>query len=82
MIYYLIFINLFCFIIYGLDKYLAIKKKNRISENNLLFFSLVGGSLGSIISMNLFHHKTKKKKFLINYFFFIVQIYLYVRWFI
>ena len=63
IILYLIIINIIEFIIMGLDKLLAIKHKYRISEFTLLFISAIGGSIGAIIGMNLFHHKTKKLKF-------------------
>ena len=60
MKYYLIIINIFLFILYGIDKLLAIKKKNRISEFSLLLISFLGGLIGSIIRMIIFNHKTKK----------------------
>lgn len=60
---YLIIINILSFILFGIDKYKAIHKKNRIPEIVLLFISLLGGSLGGLIGMILFHHKTKKIKF-------------------
>ncbi len=63
IILYLIIINIIEFIIMGLDKLLAIKHKYRIPEFTLLFISAIGGSIGAIIGMNLFHHKTKKLKF-------------------
>ena len=62
--YYLI-INISTFIIYGIDKYLAIKSLYRISEKILLLLSILGGSIGALISMYLFHHKTKKARFTI-----------------
>lgn len=62
--YYLI-INISTFIIYGIDKYLAIKNLYRISEKILLLLSILGGSIGALISMYLFHHKTKKARFII-----------------
>lgn len=55
--------NLFSFILYLIDKKKAIHHKNRISENSLLISSFLFGSLGSILSMLIFHHKTKKLKF-------------------
>jgi len=64
-IIYLIFINVVAFIMFGVDKRKAIKNKWRIRENVLLLFSLIGGGIGSFISMKLFHHKTHKMKFLI-----------------
>lgn len=63
IIIYLIIINIIEFIIMDLDKLLAIKHKYRIPEFTLLFISAIGGSIGAIIGMNLFHHKTKKLKF-------------------
>lgn len=63
MIYYLIFINGIAFIICGYDKIMAIKHRYRIPEDMLLFLSFIGGSLGFILGMLIFRHKTKKLKF-------------------
>ena len=63
--YYLIIVNIISFILMGYDKYSAIKKNYRISEAALLTFSLLGGSIGTLLGMILFHHKTKKLKFII-----------------
>ena len=60
---YLIIINIFSFLLMGLDKLLAIIKKRRISEATLLFFSLIGGGLGTLIGMYIFRHKIRKMKF-------------------
>lgn len=62
---YLIVLNIMTFLIMGIDKYLAIKKKYRISEFHLLTLTLFGGSVGSLLGMIIFRHKTKKMKFLI-----------------
>ncbi len=63
IVLYLIIINIIEFIIMGLDKLLAIKHKYRIPEFTLLFLSAIGGSIGAIIGMFFFRHKTKKLKF-------------------
>lgn len=63
MKYYLIMINFLSFFLYGFDKKLSEKHKYRISEHNLLLTSFLGGGIGSLISMHLFHHKTLKTKF-------------------
>lgn len=63
---YLIIINILSFILYGIDKLKAIKKKERISEKALILTGILGGSIGSLIGMNLFRHKTKKLKFIIS----------------
>lgn len=60
---YFVLINVFVFCLYGIDKIKAQKHKWRISENTLLLFTFLGGSLGAIIAMNYFHHKTKHYKF-------------------
>ena len=65
MIYYLLAINLITFIIYGIDKYKSIKHKYRISEATLIILAILGGPFGAFLGMIIFHHKTKKKKFMI-----------------
>jgi uncharacterized membrane protein YsdA (DUF1294 family) len=64
LIVYLLAINLAAFIIYGMDKAKAgTIGARRISEKTLLILALVGGSLGSLLAMNIFRHKTKKLSF-------------------
>lgn len=46
-----------------LDKKRAIKKQWRISESTLILTSILGGSIGSLIGMYTFRHKTKHLKF-------------------
>lgn len=46
-----------------IDKQKAKNHRWRISENTLMFISILGGSIGSIIGMQLFRHKTKHVKF-------------------
>ncbi len=62
-LYYLILINVFTFIIYGVDKYKAIHSKRRVKIATLLFLAFLGGSIGSILAMYLFRHKTNKTYF-------------------
>ena len=62
---YLLSINIISFTYMGIDKLLAILKKRRISENTLIFFSIIGGSFGTLLSMIIFRHKIRKPKFLI-----------------
>jgi uncharacterized membrane protein YsdA (DUF1294 family) len=59
LIYYFLFINIIGFLVMYIDKRRAIKGKWRISEKNLFLVAIIGGSLGAIISMNLFRHKTR-----------------------
>ena len=66
MIYYLIFINIVGLLSMYLDKYFAKNNMYRISEKNLFFIAIIGGSIGSIIGMYKFRHKTKHKQFTIG----------------
>ena len=58
LVYYIIGVNVLAFFIYGIDKGKAKFHKWRIPEMILLNLSLIGGVFGSIMGMNLFHHKT------------------------
>lgn len=55
----LVIINLLGYISMWSDKRRAIKGKYRISEKTLFTIAILGGSLGSILGMNQFRHKTK-----------------------
>lgn len=57
---YLLAINLFTFLIMGYDKHEAKKGHWRISEKTLFTLVVIGGSIGGIIGMFVFRHKTKK----------------------
>ena len=66
LLIYLIVINIITFIIYGLDKWLAIKEKNRVRIATLLGLAFLGGEIGGLIAMRLFRHKTNKEYFTIG----------------
>lgn len=66
MMLYIIIINSIAFVVFGIDKQKAVKNKWRISENTLIGLALIGGSAGALIGMRCFHHKTRKKKFLVG----------------
>lgn len=55
----LVIMNLIGYMSMWSDKRRAIKKQYRISEKTLFTIALLGGSLGSILGMNQFRHKTK-----------------------
>ena len=61
--WYLLLINFAAFYLYWEDKRRAKKDKWRIKESTLLLVGLIGGSLGSLVSMHVFRHKTKHWKF-------------------
>lgn len=63
---YFILVNIGTFILFAIDKHLAIKGKERIPESTLILFSAIGGALGGLLSMYIFRHKTKKAKFFLS----------------
>ncbi len=62
-IIYIILINLITFSVFGIDKLKAVKNKWRIPEKILFLFSIIGGSLGGLLGMYTFRHKTQKPAF-------------------
>lgn len=56
---YLVVVNVVAFALYGLDKYKAKTGAWRIPEKTLLGIAAIGGSIGALVGMNFFHHKTK-----------------------
>ena len=67
IIVYLLFINLIGILIMLIDKRKAEKGSWRIPEKTLLIVALLGGSIGTIIGMYRFRHKTKKLKFTLGF---------------
>ena len=65
IMFYLLIINLISFALFFADKQKSKRDKWRIKESTLHLVSFMGGTLGSIAAMILFHHKTKKPKFVI-----------------
>ena len=60
---YLLGINVLAFLLYGFDKWKAKKNKWRIPEKTLFGIAFLGGILGALIGMQVFHHKTKHWSF-------------------
>ena len=63
LLYYLIVINIVTFLVYGIDKWKAKQGSWRISEASLLILAVIGGSIGALFGMKVWHHKTMHKKF-------------------
>lgn len=66
LLIYLIVINVAAFLAMMTDKHKARRDKWRISEKSLFMLALAGGSVGSILGMKLFHHKTRHRLFTIG----------------
>lgn len=60
---YFLLVNLIGFALMGIDKRKAIKGAFRIPEATLFVVAIIGGSIGSILGMYTFRHKTRHKKF-------------------
>lgn len=56
-------INLIIFCLYGIDKYKAVKRRRRIRELALIIPAYFFGSLGAMLGMIAFNHKTSKLRF-------------------
>ncbi|MDE5695807.1 MAG: DUF1294 domain-containing protein [Lachnospiraceae bacterium] len=56
---YLTIINITGFAVMGIDKRKAIRHRWRVRESTLFLIALIGGSVGSILGMRVFHHKTR-----------------------
>ena len=65
---WLVLINLVTFLVFGLDKWKARRKVRneavrRVPEKTLFLLSILGGSIGALLGMRVFHHKTLHRSF-------------------
>ena len=67
LLYYLAFINLLLFVLMGVDKAKAKRGSRRVPEATLFFLAVVGGSLGGMLGMAAFRHKTLHKSFRVGF---------------
>lgn len=63
LLLYLILINAAAFLLMLLDKQKARKNLWRISERTLFLSALLGGSIGALLGMYTFRHKTRHLSF-------------------
>lgn len=63
---YLLIMNIWALVLFGVDKSKAKRRQRRVRENKLIKVCFFGGATGGIIGMNLFRHKTLKKKFTVG----------------
>lgn len=63
LIIYLLFVNMVAFFLMLVDKRRAVKNTWRIPEATLLGIAAMGGSLGAVMGMRLFRHKTLHLRF-------------------
>ena len=66
LVKYLVVINVVAIVVYGVDKLAAIEHRSRIRIITLLGIAMAGGSIGALIAMYAFRHKTQKDYFVIG----------------
>jgi uncharacterized membrane protein YsdA (DUF1294 family) len=64
---WLLAISLVTFLTYGYDKSIAGSGKTRVPENILLALAFLGGTIGAILGMVIFRHKTAKRSFQLKF---------------
>ena len=65
---YLLAMNLIAFFVFGLDKWKAKykqthEKTRRVPEKTLFLLAALGGSVGALLGMRVWHHKTLHRSF-------------------
>ena len=65
---WLVLINLVTFFVFGMDKLKAKRKEKResvrrVPEKTLFLLAAIGGSVGALLGMKVWHHKTLHKTF-------------------
>ena len=63
IVVYLVAVNVITFFLYAIDKWKAKRSKWRIPEDTLLGLAVIGGSIGALLGMKIWHHTTMHKKF-------------------
>lgn len=66
LLIYLAVVNILTFIVFGVDKMNAKSNRQRVRIVTLLGLAFIGGSVGALIGMYGFHHKTKKAYFTVG----------------
>lgn len=64
----MLLVNVVTFLTFGFDKDAAYKNKRQIPERTLFVLALFGGTVGGLLGMKVFHHKTSKTSFLILFY--------------
>lgn len=61
---YIVGINIVTFFYFGFDKLKSMMtRRRRVPEKMLWFLAFIGGSIGALLGMQFFRHKTRKLSF-------------------
>ena len=82
LVSYLIGVNLVMWLLYGYDKLCARRDLFRVPEKVLHLFAFVGGTIGALLAMKMFRHKTVKKSFRFAFWSLVVLQVAIVGWFL
>lgn len=63
---YLLVINIIAILAIAYDKSAARNGEARVRESSLFAVAAIGGGIGMYIAMRIFHHKTRKNKFMVG----------------
>ena len=63
---YLVIINLIAFLTFGADKRRARRDRRRVRESTLFLLAAIGGSIGALLGMYVFRHKTRHWHFCVG----------------
>lgn len=66
LLIYLALINVVAFFAYGIDKLKARRGRWRIPESTLLLLAAIGGSVGALLGIWVWHHKTMHRTFTVG----------------
>ena len=66
LLIYLAVVNILTIIVFGVDKMNAKSNRQRVRIVTVLGLAFIGGSVGALIGMYGFHHKTKKAYFTVG----------------
>ena len=66
LLIYLLIINIITFVLFAIDKWKAIHGRWRVRTITLMGFALAGGTVGGLLAMYIFRHKTKTASFTVG----------------
>jgi uncharacterized membrane protein YsdA (DUF1294 family) len=80
---WLLAVTAITFLTYGYDKLVAGTGATRVPARVLLTLAFAGGTVGALLGMRLFHHKTSKESFLERFWLVVaVQVVAIAGWYL